>query len=290
MNEINISSPTLNIAKKINRNDIYVIMQKGSINPIMTEKGSEIQKKYKVKQWVDFFNSGYFMTGVFYTVLKYVEGSKATEIVYQQAVTNRVNEDESKTDKIVPYNAINERTNMKQLADSLNQQSTMTVTTLQDELQRKDNYVQGLHEQMNEVYTQLATKDQYYYTKQAELQDKISELTKENERLKVELANEKWKIDFERKMLNEKSEFEKYQFKKEKDLAEKNSNFIGDTIKDLIPLATQFIPMFTGKSAIPTLQGLSNMPQINNKNKVDLNPKVDLDDIDIEYPEMELIK
>lgn len=258
MNEIQTVNTNKGISEFIDPNATYHLKLKGG-NILANKKGREWIKEFldpKLKKkkysWLDVLNSGKLLVGREYQILTLPEGEYEPRLCYAgvggtSEFSDTLNDVANESRALMPlaYNGINDRSNMRMLADSLNLQANQTIQTLQDELGRRDEFMKELQQEASTVYERISENESNFYKeKEAWIREKAT-LQQEIEALKRELEIEKLRFSLQREAMERENKLEK-KIEKLTSLNEKKIDW-ATTLKDAIPTLAGIIPTLTGK-------------------------------------------
>lgn len=260
-------------SEQIDPQKVYFIRQKGQMNPIAQKYGKDWIKESEIKlrivgkkkfySWVDFLNSGKLpIIHAPYEILVHDENNYLICIFSGRAgyihdelestLSDSPAQANEQSKAIVPISQAYERNSLRTLADTMQFQNNQTVSTLQDELRSKDEFIRQVQADMNVAYQSLQDREREFFAEKNKLIEENSKLQKEIETLKREFEIEKIKFELE-KISFERSDKLKKEIEKLK-LEQTNKTDWVKTLKDVMPVLSGLAPMLSGgKIQIPMM-------------------------------------
>ena len=276
MNEL-ISQTELK--NQIDDKTVYSVFKDTHTNQVFLDTGKNIKKYFRknygvnLKTWVDFLNSGRLPQGK-YKMFEVKDGTEQATMVYEgysnllllDAPVKRGASKNNLADQILPIaNSINQKTDMRTLAESMSMHTAQTIQTLQDELRSKDDFVMGLQNQLSQTYDMNREREKEIQQKLEAMQQHINKIELEKIELQRKLEMEIWKNSLEKEL------FQQVKMKeKELDAKEKEMNS-GNMLKDLLDTAKPLIQTVgmglltknTMPMGIPATMGMANNMKMN---------------------------
>lgn len=249
------------IIEAIDLDRTYYLKIAGNNTPIAQRKGKDwvksilgetALKQRKTHSWLDILNSGKLIANREYTILAIFDDSPDPIVVYR-GVASSPDFVETLADNPEPVQVYtsdayvrNNNKDMKYFSESVSTLSNQAMISLQDELQRKDEFLRAIQQDANSVYERMMQRESEFLREKEAMMNEKLDLKNQLEDVKRQLELLKQLTEHEKEAMKRQRELER----KIEKLQNESTNKIdwNATLKDFAPfLSGILMQRFTGQ-------------------------------------------